>query len=452
MFAALVALSLVSQSFASSPRQAEFEKERLTQVVRAVGREATTREGVPGVSIAVLRGGEILAEGYFGSAHVGGTVDATTRFEIGSLTRQFTAAAVLELCTTKKLALDDELAQHLPSFPKSQGSPTIRQILAFRSGIPGWTAVLAKHPEAETRELGEVGFLNCFANVPFAFAPGTDESTDTLGYVLLAILVEKVGGTPFPEWVQRNVVGAAGLESTAFCPIGERPVGYAADCKAPDGARELDIALPGAPTNATRSLCSTALDVARWQRALYSGAVLDEAALRLFLSPSGSAKGPDEQGCAVRTTKLEGFLRHAHSGGAKGFRVATAYYPTAEIVVAVLANCATAEVDRIEDVIARVALGLPLQKGEFPLLPAEELRLPGAYQLATTQIRVFTKDGHLWLEEPGQTAVHLISRGRGEFAIEGERDARIVFDLEGEKAAWFTLIRGGSTSRAIRMG
>jgi len=451
MFAALVLLSFVAQPIVPSPLRAEFEKERLSQLVRAVGREATTREGVPGVAIAVLRGDEILAEGYFGSADAGGAVEESTRFEVGSLTRQFTAAAVLNLAAKGEFALDDELAKHLTEFPTTQGSPTIRQILAFRSGIPGWTAVLAKHPDAETREYGEVGFLKCFTDVPFAFAPGTGESTDTLGYVLLAILVERVTREPFPDWIQRNVVDPAGFESTAFCPVGDRPAGYAEDCKAVDGERSLDIALPGAPKNATRSLCANARDVARWQRALHSGVVLDEAALRLFLAPSGSAKGPDEQGCAVRTTKLEDVRRHAHSGGAKGFRVATAYYPAAEISVAVLANCATAEVERIEDEIARVALGLPLPEGEFPLLPIEEQRLPGSYLLATTQIRVFTKDGHLWLEEPGQSATHLRSRRRGEFAIENERDARVVFDLEGDKAAWFTLTRSGSTSRAIRM-
>ncbi|MBL8862567.1 MAG: beta-lactamase family protein [Planctomycetes bacterium] len=454
MFITLIALTSLPAAWATAPlstsRAEDLEHERLIQVIRAAGREATAREGVPGVAIVVRKAGKSLANEAFGSTG-SGPVDTETRFEIGSLARQFTAAAVLQLAATGKLGLDDPLVKHLPAFPTAQGSPSIRELLASRSGVPGWPALLAKHPEAASREFDEAGFLALFADVPFAFAPGAGHSLDTLGYPLLALTVEKVAGTAYPEWISTMVIEPAGLESTGLCPPTERPAGYAADCREISGQRDVEVSLPGAPRSATRRFCATAADVARWQEALFGGLLLDEASQKLLLAPSGSGKGPDEHGAAVHTVKLDGLVRHAHSGGTSGFRVVAAWYPSAELSIAVLANCATAEVDRIEEEVARVALGLPPSRGEFPLSPAEVERLPGTYQLATTRLRVFTQDGHLWFEEPGRSAIHLRSRGRGEFALEGERDTRLVFDLEGERAAWFTLIRSGAMSRAIRV-
>jgi len=455
MFSVLASLSLVAPSIVCVPeaRTQELDRERVAQIVRVVGREAVSQEGVPGIAIAVAREGEIVAQGAFGATGVEleQTLDDHTRFALGSLTRQFTAGAVLQLVAKKKIGLDDPLTKHLPGFPTEQGVPTIRQLLASRSGVPGWERIVAKHPEVAERELDEAGFLALFKDIPFEFAPGSGFSLDTAGYALLSLAVQKVVDRPFSEWIAGEVIETAGLAETTFCPAGDRPIGFASDCKHITDVRELEVPMPGAPRASTQSLCATAADVARWQEALFNGTVLDTASLRLFLAPSGSAKEPDEYGCAIGTSRLETFVRHAHSGGVGGFRVIAAYYPASRIAVVVLTNCATAEVDRIEREIARVAHGLPATDREAPLRPEEEKRLTGAYQLATTRVQILARDGHLWFEEPGQEAIHLRSRGRGDFVVEGQHDTRVVFDLEGEKAAWFTLIRSGTTSRAVRM-
>ncbi len=434
-----------------APTREDLDRERLAQIVRVIGREAVEHEGVPGLSIAVSRAGEVVAQAAYGYSDParGLVVTPSTRFAIGSMTRQFTAAAALQLVEAGRIGLDDPLTQHLTGFPTTQGAPTIRQLLASRSGVPGWEAIVAKHPDAATKELDEAAFLALFEDVPFAFPPGTDFALDTVGYVLLSLVVQKASGTPFPDWITSTVVQPANLEDTAFCPAAQRPVGFAADCKSITEVREMEVPLPGAPRGSTQSLCATAADVARWQEALFGGEVLGAAPMRWFLDPLGTRDG--SYGCAVHRSQLEGIERNAHTGGVGGFRVCAAYYPASRVSVVVLANCSTAEVDRIESEIARVAHGLAPANSEFPLKPEEERRLPGSYQLATTQVRVFLRDGHLWYEEPGREAAHLRSRGRGDFSLEGDAGTRVVFDLEGEKAQWFTLVRGGTMSRAIRM-
>jgi CubicO group peptidase (beta-lactamase class C family) len=439
------------QSPASAP-QDDPDVERLGQLARALGREAVEKEGVPGIAIAVAREGEIVASAHLGWADPerGVVVEASTRFPIGSLTRQFTAATVLRLSESKRLELDDPLTKHLPAFPAEGGVPTLRQLLANRSGLPGWRTLLTAHPEAAHTTLSEEQFVQMLGGAKRAFAPGSGHSNDTLGYALLALVVQKVEGKPFEEALRAGVIEPAGLEETDFCPASRRQVGFAADCKSVDEIYECELAPAIAPGGAARGLCATAADVLRWQAAVHGRMALSDKGLALFLAPSGSAKGPDEHGCAVQTDKLEGQLRHALSGASGGFRVRAAYYPGEKLGVVVLANCATAEVERIEEELARVAHGLAPRSNEFPLTREEEERLPGVYQLATARIRVFLREGHLWIEEPGEEAQHLRSRGRGEFAV-GKTEARVVFDLEGERAAWFQLVRGGTRSRAVRV-
>ncbi len=453
MFFTLSTLALALPHVAPAPVAQDLDRERVAQIVRIVGREAVSLEGVPAVSIAVALEGKIIAQAAFGSmgSEPGGSADTETRFAIGSLTRQFTAAAVLQLVAAEKMGLDDPLTKILPTFASPRGIPTIRQLLAGRSGVPGWEQIVAQHPEAAVRELDEKAFLALFADTTPAFAPGADFSLDTVGYALLSLAVQKVVERPFPEWIQREVVQRAGLAETTFCPAADRPIGFASDCKDITDVRELEIPMPAAPGTSTQSLCATAADVARWQEALFGHVVIEEPSLRVMLAPSGSTKAPDEYGCAIGTSQLESIVRHSHSGGVGGFRVVAAYYPVTRISVAVLANCSTAEVERMETEIARAAHGLPSLDREVALTSAEEKRYSGAYQLATTRVRIFAKDGHLWFEVPGEEAVHLRSRGRGDFIIDDKSDMRVVFDLEGEPAAWFTLTRSGTTSRAIRM-
>jgi CubicO group peptidase (beta-lactamase class C family) len=431
------------------------DKEKLLAHVDELARRAVEEEGVPGLSIAVARDGEMLVAKGFGYADAARAqpARADTRYAIGSLTRQFTAVAILQLVDDEKLALEDEIGKHLPGFPAGKRKITLQHLLANTSGIPGLKKIVARHPEVLLKRMDEAAFFKVFADVPFDFEPGEDFSLDSANYVLLSMILSKKAGTSHADFVMKNVVQAAGLEQTVFCPLKEKPVGFAADCEVLAEEPELEIPLAAAPEYSTQSLCSTVTDLVKWQQALVERTVFSERASRLIMTPAELPDGNSTNyGYAVRMSKLGDFKSYSHSGGVGGFRVTLVYYSLPKVTIAILANCATAPVDRIEREIAGFVLGLPPEPSTDLALPPEEAaRCAGLYQIATTQVRIELRDGKLYYSTANGPTVRLLYQGRLSFAFETEPETKLTFTVKDEKCDGFTLLRGGFQTTGKRM-
>ena len=313
---------------------------------------------------------------------------------------------------------------------------------------------LPDDPAARTAEIAAV--VKLFADVPFAFAPGTAYSEDGGDHLVLALVVAHVSGESTSAYLRKHLLEPLELADTSPCPRGRGTRGFADDCLAP--AEERVAELPGLarPIDALRPLCSTVADQFAWQQAIHARKFLDEDSTRILLDAT-SDRGPDERDAeSLAKPRENGPWRfESRSGEVSGFKGRVVHYPDARLTIVVLANCATAPVERIEAAIARDALGLlppEVEPGDLDLGPDDVARYAGLYQIATTQVRIRERDGKLWFEAPTQPAIRLAYQGKHFFLAADDRDLRITFQVEGDAPAEsFTLMRSGLMSTAKRM-
>ena len=427
------------------------------QRIAALVREAIEHEGVPGISVAVGEDGRlVLAQGWgYADASHGVPATADTAYEIGSLARQFTAVAILELAESGALALDDPLAKWVPEFPTQDHKVTLHHLLSGTSGIPSHRSLVARHADELERGVTRARLFEMYAGLPFEFAPGAEFDSESAGYLLLAMVVAKASGMPYSEYVRTQIFEPAALDDTRFLPRDALPVGLARDCKEPSEASEIEIAIARALEVSVEAPTSTVVDLFRWQCALDDRTLIDEASARAMSTPvtfaggrtSGHGFANDiEQICESRVI--------AHTGGTGGFRVRLAHYEARRLTVVVLANCASAPVERLERAIARVALELaPEGVADVPIARDEIARLCGSWQIETQRVLTFEREGKLWFEFSGRPAFPLAAEGKRSFRAPSGEDLRIRFAGEvGDESLSFEMMRNGLVSTGRRMG
>ncbi|MFN0009901.1 MAG: serine hydrolase domain-containing protein [Planctomycetota bacterium] len=448
--------SLVLTSIAAASTGPLRIGDELIERIDALAREAIEKEGVPGLSIAVGRDGELLfARGWgYADAKQGTPASADTIYAIGSLTRQFTAVSILQLAEAGKLTLDDPLSKWLPDFPAQGHAITLRQLLSNTSGLPGYSALAAAHGSKVDCHLEREELFGLFEKVPFEFTPGAGFSFNNTGYLLLSMVVAKAGGEDFTDYVRTRLLQPLELERTRFLPHAERPTGFAEDCKELSDERELEIPMAGPSAGSTQSLGSSAKDLFRWQSALNDRQLIGEASTTLMRTPARLADGtPTGHGFATAIEETDFAQVLSHTGGIGGFRVRLAHSVEPRLTVVVLANCSTAPVERLEQAITRAALGLlPAQTADLPVAPEEVAALVGSYQIATQRVSVFEKESKIWFEYPGQPAFALLRQGRRAFVSSIDPNWRITFQGDGDgPATSFEIVREGLVSVGKRM-
>jgi CubicO group peptidase (beta-lactamase class C family) len=316
------------------------------------GERSLSESNVAGFSVAVARKGTVVFADGFGFADLQGEVPASadTVYGIGSITKQFTAAAMLRLQEHGRLALDDDIGMYLPGYP-SHGQPiTIRQILTHTSGIPELTAQPSYRDAAGAAVPPETIMREVLSQPP-DFAPGTQWRYSNSGYVLAGMIIERVTGLSYDTYLTEKLLGSLGLRHTSVCPDrSSAPYarGYEQQTGSWTRAIRLGEPLPLVPAgpvdlsiaSSAGAGCSTVLELLAWTEALRSGRVVSPASYRLMTTPASLADG--------RTVPygLGLFLRHfgthraiVHEGIIEnGFVGVLADFPDDGLTVAVLAN------------------------------------------------------------------------------------------------------------------
>lgn len=305
-----------------------------------VVREMTARH-IPGLALAVVRNGRtVLARGY-GHADLAHGVPVTdsTAFLIASVTKSFTAVAVLMLVEDGRVGLDDPVGQHVPDLPAAWQPATVRQLLQHTSGINSFTehdAPPCPAPCAPDRVRTPRDVLAEVACLPLDFAAGTDMSYSNTGYVLLGLLVEAVSGQPYEAFLRERILAPLGmartqmLEASAVVPRLAR--GYFWDGAGYRQAPELG----GGVEFASGGLVSTVHDLARWAAALGAARLLRPETWAMAWTPATGA--PYGMGFALR--ELAGHRHVGHTGGGPGAATALAHFPDDGLTVIVLTNAA----------------------------------------------------------------------------------------------------------------
>ncbi|HET7456277.1 MAG TPA: serine hydrolase domain-containing protein [Gemmatimonadaceae bacterium] len=318
--------------------------------------------GLPGVSIAVVRGGRdtVVAKGY-GLADIENAVPVTAQsvFEIGSVTKQFTSSLVMRLVERGELSLDDSLGALLPTVPPAWRGVRLRQLLNHTSGIPSYTDIGERWTSRIGEDMTPDTLIALTARDSMNFAPGSSWRYDNTGYVLVGMLLEKRYGRPYADLVAEQLATPLGLRATRYCRtdsiVAHRAHGYGRVKAGLVNAPYLSMTQPFS----AGALCATASDLARWNYLLATGKVVSAASYQRMTSPEGGAlTAPLHYGYGLAVDTVDGHPRVVHGGGIFGFISANAYYPADSLSVTVLSNAAPSNPDLLLKNVARVVLGL----------------------------------------------------------------------------------------------
>lgn len=305
-----------------------------------------SRKHIPGLSVAILRDNRLLLSRGYGYANLEHRVKATdsTVYQLGSMTKQFTAAAVVMLSEQGRLGLDDPITKYL-----SEGAPvwqgvTVRHLLTHTSGVPEIGDTLDWR-----RDYTETELVRLAAGHPLAFAPGASWSYSSIGYTLLGVIVHRVSGVPWGDFLRDRIFQPLGMRSARVNSntdiVPNRAAGYEF---VGDTLRNQWWASPSLNSTAELGLSMSARDLVRWTIGLDQGKVLSQAALEASWTPVRLASGASyPYGLGWHVTQQRGYRRIGHGGSWQGFWTSIHRYPDFGLTVIVLANSAQANPESI---------------------------------------------------------------------------------------------------------
>ena len=312
----------------------------LHQVVDSIVEAAMADGRAAGMSVAVAREGRILVDRTYGHADL--ELDVPTPpdgvYEIGSVTKQFTSAAILQLQEQGKVDLDADLTTYLPEYPTQGRRIPVRRLLDHTSGIRGYTEIPG-FGDLSIRTVPRDTVVAFFASEPFDFEPGEAAIYNNSAYFLLGLIIEEVTGMDYEEYVEEHLFRPAGMIHSSYCSetrITPRKVkGYQAG---PDGLQHKPFLVHLHPY-AAGSLCSTTRDLIRWTEALHDGRILGEEAYRVMVSGGRLNDGTELRYAAgLSLTPIRGHRAIHHGGGINGFLTSLVWIPEEDLTVAVLVN------------------------------------------------------------------------------------------------------------------
>lgn len=306
------------------------------------------RQRIPGLSLAVVRRGVVTKAKGYGLANVELSVPATPRtvYQSGSLGKQFTAVAVMMLVEKGALSLDDRIARFLPEAPATWRDITVRHLLTHTGGMGDYTEKIDLHRDYKTEEL-----LAFAAEQPLEFPAGEKWSYSNTGYMVLGILIQRVGGQFYGDMLRDRVFKPLGMDSARVISEADIVPNRAAGYRLVDGAlKNQDWVAPSLNTTADGALYFSVLDMAKWDAALYTEQLVKRASLEQVFTPTRLKDGSihrDEDGSGYGfgwvIGEQAGHRRIEHGGSWQGFEAHIARYVDDGVTVIVLANLADSD-------------------------------------------------------------------------------------------------------------
>jgi CubicO group peptidase (beta-lactamase class C family) len=389
----LVAIMVFATSFYAGAQSLNKQE---TKEIDELLNEAV-EPGGPGLTALISVKGEIVYDKALGLADVELNVPMNTGniFRIGSITKQFTAVAILQLVEQGKLSLQDDITKYIEDYPTHGYTITIEHLLTHTSGIQSYTS-MADFMEKQIRtDMTPEELIDIFDNEPMNFAPGEQFRYNNSGYFLLGYIIELVSGMSYEEYITENIFKPVGMENSYYGSasriIMNRAKGYE---KQGDtllkNASYLSMTLP----YAAGSLLSTTHDLQKWTNAVMKGKVVDmdllEKAHTPFVLNNG---GTSYYGYGWMMRSILGSNTFEHGGGINGFLTDAIYLPDEDVYVAVLGNCLCINPGKLTEKIAAIVLDKDAEKEEMEI---DSLLLPqyqAVYEDVTGDQRIITVEG-----------------------------------------------------------
>jgi len=321
--------------------------------------DAKYPDNAPGATFLISKNGNIIYQKAFGLANLELNVPMETDnvFEIGSMTKQFTAVSILMLIEKEKLNLDDEITKFIPDYPTNGHKITIHHLLTHTSGIKSYTS-MKRLNKISKQDLTPLELIDFFKNEPIDFAPGEKYKYNNSGYVILGYIIEKVTGRSYANFVEEQIFKKLKMTASQYASnskvIKNRASGYQ-DNEGYINTREISFTL----TYSTGSLMSTVSDMFTWQEAIKNNLLISkkitEKAFTNYTLNNGELIN---YGYGWNIKTINNIRSFEHGGAIWGFKSMGVYLPDLDIYVIGLTNCLCNSPTKITRGIAELAAEL----------------------------------------------------------------------------------------------
>ena len=377
-----------------------------------------------GIAVLVAKDGKVIYKKGFGYGDIEKKelISPDTKFRIGSVTKQFTAAAILKLQEEGKISVADKLSKFLPDFPRAD-EVTVHQLLTHISGIHSYTS----KPEfisKVTSPITEEELITFFKNDPYDFNPGEKWLYNNSAYFILGHIVGKVAGKPYAAYLKETFFDPLGMTNTGVhsstLKLQNEAKGYTKENAQYKRAINWDMSWAGG----AGAIYSTVEDLYKWNEALFNGKVLQEKSLQAALTPVvlNNGKKPDNAsyGYGLAVGDYRGVDVIEHGGGLQGFISQLARYPKENITVALLTNITPPEVSTNSNTIAEFLLWQKMEKQKSNVVNsavAEDVnQYKGRYDFHNGAVMIITaENNNLFAQLTGQPKFPIFPSGVGEY-------------------------------------
>jgi CubicO group peptidase (beta-lactamase class C family) len=403
-------------------------------------------------SVLLARGEDILFSKSYGAANLewGIPNEPTTRFRIASITKQFTAAAILLLEEHGQLKIGEPVKTYMPDAPTAWSEVTLFHLLTHTSGIPDVTS-LSGFSQMEPFDTPVVQTVAKFRDLPLEFEPGERFSYSNSGYILLGYLLERISGQSYADFMRENIFTPLGMNESGYdlnsSVIARRASGYSSQAGALVNANFIHMSIP----HAAGGLYSTTGDLLRWAQGVFGGKLLSSVSLNKMTTPF---KG--DYGMGVYVDTVNGRKRVFHPGSIQGFSTFFVYYPESKVVAIALGNL---ESFVASNVIASqlglmahgAALGLSSKPIEITLQPEALSRYVGTYESTpTVRLVVALDDGQLVIQRTGSPPTPVFAHSDTKFFFKDSEDQlEFVKDAQGNIIAVIRYVPNVDRSRTF---
>jgi CubicO group peptidase (beta-lactamase class C family) len=320
---------------------------------------------IPGVSVAVCRDGKIVKASGYGVANVEWDIPVTpeTIFQTGSVGKQFTATAVMMLVEEGKLGLADNIAKFIPEAPVTWNDVTVRSLLTHTSGIAdygGEEDTMGKGVINFRKDYTEEELVQAFAKMPKDFPAGEKWSYSNSGYVLLGVIIHRVTGEFYGDFLQERIFKPLGMTSTRIISeadiVPQRSSGYRL---VKGELMNQEWVSPTLNTTADGALYTNVLDLAKWDSALYTTKLIKRSSLDAMWTPAKLTSGKTyPYGFGWDLASKQGHRAVSHDGAWQGFTMSMSRYLDERLTVIVMTNLDSdnSKPEEIADELVRIYL------------------------------------------------------------------------------------------------
>lgn len=436
--AAFLFLVLPVEAQNLSPKQLSS---RIEEYMRAAARE----EHFSG-SILVAKNGKPVLSNAYGMANYELNVPnrPDTIFRLGSITKQFTATAIMQLQEKGRLSVNDSICKYLENCPSKWEAITIRNMLTHTSGIPDYTSQ-PDFKKSASQPLTNAELIARFKDMPLEFAPGERYRYSNTAYNLLGAIIEKISAKTYADYLQENIFSPLGMKNTGYDVSGRviknRAAGYLIGDGSINNADFLDMSIP----YSAGALYSTTGDLLKWDQAIETGKILSPRSLSEMFTPFKK-----DYGYGFGITEYFGHKEIYHGGGIFGFATQLTRFPDDKVTIIVLSNNQRAAAGKIANSLAAIIFGKPYvvpQKGKI-ISPEVLAQYVGEYRLSSGRLlKVILENGKLYGVPNPQEKMEIFAASQTQFFLKNE-DTHFTFDRDAKgNIVAIALIQNGKLSK-----